>query len=304
MTTATRVAYEPVDMGMPWDLFLEKSLEDYPEAVRDVQIVKLRRTIMTFRGRDWKTMRREAMGLGISLPDGLEPHWVAPGKAIMWHRPVTRHLRPADPPEANGRQRIEGRDEVGPWTPSSVLAMANVTNLIYQLKKGLRLRPPLGEDVEASSMALLAGSKAEPLQTSSDSSEIEEYVCDRHPSARGPCKFVSWKAYHRHCEETGEPMEYTPPARVMSALDQCAYVCPVCYQGFQAERAMKLHCASEQARPKYLLSPHPGPSKMLVKTSTAVQLIEAEAAPLYVSDKAKPPRKQKRRNRNRVKKEQ
>ena len=287
MTTATLIKVEAA-ARVPWDRFLNEQGSTLPDDVRVGHLAVLKRHVNDFRSRDWKEIRRELKShYGIELPDGLEPHWVAPTKAVMWHRPVTQKVRGEADENNDGRTVMVLEDEVADWQPSHVVTIGNAGNLAYQLRKGLRLRPPPSEGDESVELLEVASS---PGSTGEPPIDPNPYVCNRHPG-RGAAKFPVWKAYQRHCQDMNESLEMEPPQEVIQALRQYPYYCPSCFVAFTSSKAARMHVSDERQTPKQVAGQHINFEQMMMR---AIQ----DTHPAQPASSVEPTQPKKRRTKS------
>ena len=270
MTTATPLKVA-AGKRVPWDFFLDQEGSTLSDDVRTGHLAVLKRHVDAFRSRDWKVIRHELKHhYGVELPDGLEPHWVAPGKARMWHQPVTQHVR-GELDGNNGRNVMVLEDAVADWQPSHVVSIGNASNLAYQLRKGLRLRPPPVEGAESVEMLDAA---TPPDSAGEPSIDPNPYVCNRHVGT-GVAKFPTWRAYLRHCQEEQERPAIEPPAEVVRALQTYPYYCPMCYIGFTTEKAASMHVDVARSTPMQVPSGHISLSQMMRRVPDGAQAAPA-----------------------------
>ena len=217
VTSATTVASD-ASYNLPWDAFLEGKVE----------------RLMTerFRQAEWPVIVRHLRkDHDLVVADGLEPHWVGPGRAVLWQE---QHAR-------NG-------DSTG-WTPMTPQRVGSAAELARHLRKGLRLRPPeSGVDVEA-----LEAHALPPEVAQGDQEELPTYSCgNRHPSGSGRVgkakQFQSWRHYVKHCLYYNDPITEMPPDTVRASLASKPYVCIMCAKGFASGRAATNHYKSEIGR--------------------------------------------------------
>jgi hypothetical protein len=219
---------------LTWDSFLESSLErslgHKPDAAH---IARARLHIDRFRQNDWKAIKlelKERYGFSVTT----EPHWVAPGRAVYWHREVSVGREWND--TADGVETVE---EVGEWLPSSELPARNASNLATYLQKGFALRPPSAMDAEDAE----DDEAAEPSGAQSD-----HYVCLRH--GKGIQKgFAHWTAYLRHCQHYREVPEIDPPADVVEKASHYAYFCFLHDVGWNNAKLAQQHIRGELRKP-------------------------------------------------------
>ena len=208
MTSATK---EQINVD-PWDFFLE---EDSPA----------REHVEMFREVEWHHMQRQLrVDLGYRLGVGQEPHWVEPGRAVLYHRVSTSDY---------GRETDYG------WQATNPLPCGNAVQLLNYLRKGFRLRSgvePL-DDVEMSETAEFA---------EGDDYTNAPYVV---PARRGDRKFINWDAYRNYCQNRGVPLKYEPPEDVVKRMGEYKYYCLLHDHGFDSKRAVQNHRAYYVAPP-------------------------------------------------------
>jgi hypothetical protein len=270
MTTATPLKVA-AGKRVPWDFFLNQEGSTLSEDVRVGHLAVLRRHIDAFRSGDWKVILREMKHhLGAELPPEFEPHWIAPGKAIMWHRPMTA-----------------GNDDAE-WQPSHVVSIGNATNILHQLRKGLRLRPP-PEEGEA---CVEVYDAAHPSDSTGEPPVSYPYACNRH-FGRQAAQFVNWRAYRLHCKEMRESLEMEPPQDVLDAVRERPYYCPDCYEGFGSSRAAKIHVNGALRTPRIVAGQHIGYDGIMVRTQPMALVPDVPA-----DQQTERPRRSPRRNKS------
>jgi hypothetical protein len=162
-----------------WDKFLLTLDQASPALVE-----QRREHIDRWRAAQWSRIKFElARDYQLAVPEGLEPHWTAPGAAVFYQAQIVR-------------QRVDGeiREETLGWEPVNPLPANNSFQIAYRLGKGLRLRPDVVvETVET----------AEP--SVQDEPTVEHnYTCKRHE--KDMFGFPTWKAYRQHCLIRREPV--------------------------------------------------------------------------------------------------
>ena len=196
----------------PWDEFLAAGAR--------VRVEAFRRTEWPSIGRDLGRVYHWI------LPDGLEPCWVEPGKAMLWQEQLVN--RPVD-----GGYEAFGQND---WQP--VLRPANNATLIANdLRKGLLLRPPDQVIVEQGTL-VLAEELAEPV--------IYSFHCKRHGPNR--YSFETWKGYRLHCLHYKEPIEEESPAEVATLASKFKYFCFLHHVGFNNDQSAQQHIRVELRR--------------------------------------------------------
>lgn len=235
---------------LPWDSFLD-AFADGPDA---------RRMVEGFREIEWPNIKRElgSEAFQWQIPDGLEPHWVSPGKAVYWQAQVVKE--PVEVTSDDGSQHRELQDVDHGWAPTSGLPANNASVISRYLEKGLRLRPP-AVDVEP----LRSTVPAEVLQgVLEEPTPVEEpqFFCRRHGYKRKG--FKTWKTYVIHCNTYKEDFEYSPPEEVMERAKTFPYFCFVHNKGFTDPRHAGRHAKSEAGKARS--AGHPTLQQMLMKT--------------------------------------
>ena len=217
------MALASVDLALPWDHFLGKLGTGVAN-----HIDAFRRTI-------WPQIRRDlSANYNWRVPDGLEPHWIEPGKAILWHQQQVRKVVG----QAEGRRWEEATD--GKWSPTPV-PLGNASQLAHYLKKGFRLRPPYnGVDAMYSESAV-------PPEAQAAAAPEPVFWCRRH--SKGPVGFSNWKAYIGHCRMNNESPEEKPPDVVVEHGIQWNFYCVVHNYGTNSPRMAERHRKEEMRRP-------------------------------------------------------
>ncbi len=225
------------DVQLSWDAFLPK------ETPRNV-----RQHIDRFRESEWPNIKRQlGQVFHLEIPDGLEPHWVDPGRAILWQQEVVRHRKATT--DSDGRQRFVAEEVAGAWKPiGKGVAFNNASIIASYLNKGLRLRPPVqGVDavaLEAAAPSIVPHTPVIP---------VRKFVCRRH--GEGTHEYTTWKAYARHCIASMETMEEKPPEEVLKTMTQFKFFCAIHMQGFNSVKAARQHITWELKRPGRSLHP-------------------------------------------------
>ena len=215
----------------PWDMFLGTDAEEKgyktPEQ-RDVYLRHLRTHVEAFRVSEWKSIARQLKNeFGWDLPEGLEPMWVASGRAMLWqHQVYSRH----------------GEEIDAGWAPTSGLPIGSAAQLATYLEKGLRLRCPPADagvdDVEAWKLPALP-----PQETKEEPAPPEyQYLCDRHNKI---VAFTTWKGYIRHCQTKNEEPEIAPPDNIRNLAINYSYYCPLHGKGFHSKKLATRHIQTE-----------------------------------------------------------
>ena len=235
MTTTT----ERPTGALAWDAFLETEARrlgysDPGQIARHVSSV--RQHIENYRRTEWPQTVRDLRKLfEYAVPDGLEPHWVAPARAVLWQVQTT-----------NPGRGVKKADDGTWWAPTAGLPIGNAQQLTHWLQKGLRLRPPEhGVDVELLETAL----PPEDVQGEPET----KYSCNRHTQKN--IGFATWKGYIQHCRNFRERPEGDPPAEEVEKIVSSAYYCYYCFKGFDQFRQASDHLKYETRKPSR--SSHP-----------------------------------------------
>ena len=179
------------------------------------------------------------------LPEGLEPHWIAPGSAVYWkHQFASERVEETSD---DGRRRRKVIEVDKGWAPTSPLPAVNASQIVAYLKKGLRLRPPQeGVDVEALEAAVPAAALA-MSQPEEEKEPARTFICERHGWGKR-LSYATWKGYVRHCARFNEPMEEAVPAEVAEHAKGFKWFCFLHNTGFTLERLAKRHLTVMQRR--------------------------------------------------------
>jgi hypothetical protein len=218
-----------------WDHFLDEAIRIHVEGFRRIE---------------WPNIRRELSKapFNVTLPDGLEPCWVSPGKAIFWQEQMMR--RPVTKTDSEGREFREMEDFSDGWAQTNPFPANSASLLAYHFRKGLRLRPPGQEIVEAETATPSEG----PAQATPD------YRCYRHGySKRG---FKSWKAYVQHYLRYKEVPEYDAPPEVLERQRTFPFYCLLHNKGFATLKGAKHHMTVEVRKPGKGYHPNMGDMKV------------------------------------------
>jgi hypothetical protein len=178
-----------------------------------------------FRRQGWPSINRDLSKVyGIVLPEGLEPCWVTPGKAVYWQEQMVR--RPGET-----EYRSDGFRETNPLPANNASVIANYLN------KGLRLRPFDQGAVEME----------DPTPPEAPAKPSVVYVCQRHGTdSRG---FATWKGYIRHCEFYKETIDHDPPEAVLKQATGFPFYCFNHNKGFVTSSGAQRHATVELRRP-------------------------------------------------------
>lgn len=195
-----------------WDYYLD---DDSPA----------REHVEMFREVEWVYMQKELRNdLNYELGVGQEPHWVEPGRAILYHNVSVSEY---------GRETNYG------WTATNPLPIGNAIQLRNYLQKGFRLRASVEPQVNVES-----SETAE--YTEGDLYENAPYVV---PGKKAPRKFITWDAYRSYCDTRGISLRYDPPQEILDKMKEYEFYCLVHDHGFNSKRAAKNHRAYYVAPP-------------------------------------------------------
>jgi hypothetical protein len=195
-----------------WDYYLD---DDSPA----------REHVEMFREVEWVYMQKELRhDLDYELGVGQEPHWVEPGRAILYHNVSVSEY---------GRETNYG------WTATNPLPIGNAIQLRNYLQKGFRLRASVEPQVNVES-----SETAE--YTEGDLYENAPYVV---PGKKAPRKFITWDAYRSYCDTRGISLRYDPPQEIVDKMKQYQLYCLVHDHGFNSKRAAANHRAYYVAPP-------------------------------------------------------
>ena len=233
------------DVRLSWDAFLEKVVLRQAigtEDVRQGQLKNVRRHIDVFREVEWRNIKRDLARAPYNwqVPEGLEPHWVAPGRAVYWQPVVVREI--VERTDDDGQKIREFEDVQKGWAPTDSGVPANNPSVIaHYLDKGLRFRPPRdGVSDEVLKSAVPSDAFQEP-------EEVPEpaYRCDH---GMDKYVFTVWKTYLEHCRRYKELPKFDPPAEIMALAKTFPYFCYVHGKGFKMKRAAGRHVQAERRR--------------------------------------------------------
>jgi len=250
------------DLRLPWDYFLEAEIDKhtYSNSERRAAAIRhVRMHIEAFRDSHWHQIVHELANKPVidietgeptvwNIPDDLEPHWVASGRAVYWQQDSIR--RPERIRQENGSVKVVVHWDEGTWHPTSGLPANNASQVANFLGKGLRLRPP-GDGVTQ-------GAYQEPALLSEGTEEPSPYFCNNHP--KGSVEFPNWKAYLSHCRHFMELPTATPPQGVLNLAKKYDYYCYIHYRGFYKKRHATQHIRDEMTR--RMKAPHPSLEEM------------------------------------------
>jgi hypothetical protein len=253
------------DVKLPWDSFLEKELNELPEAYA----ISLRTHINAFRKSEWPQIKLKlrqtfVRGEGGALhaweiPDGMEPHWVSPGRAILWQRQIVRERRERAT-EEGGRERYLEEVDKG-WMPTAPVLINDASIFASVLQRGLRMRPPY-DGVDAETLRLATPSEG---LVESESEPVPKYICAGGAAHPDEMKFPSWKAYIKHTSHRKEApdMEQCPES-ILKRAQQYQWYCFIHNVGYSNERHAQRHIKDELR--KAGRSVHPTIQQMEVTT--------------------------------------
>ena len=189
-----------------WDYYLD---DDSPA----------REHVEMFREMEWTHIQKELRHeLNYQLGVGQEPHWVEPGRAVLYHR-VTVH--------DYGRETDYG------WQATNPLPVGNAIQLRNYLQKGFRLRASVDPQVNVETFETAEF-------TEGDLYKNAPYVV---PGKRAPRKFITWSAYRMYCDTRGVPLSYDPPQEILDKMKEYKFYCLVHDHGFGFKRAAANHRA-------------------------------------------------------------
>ncbi len=209
------------DLALSWDYFLGEEAKGVSN-----HLDTYRRTI-------WPQVRRDLLALNWRVPDGLEPHWIEPGKAMLWQKQTVREI------VGTGEER-RWEEAALEWSPTPV-PIGNASQLAHYLKKGFRLRPPYdGVD------AMYESAVPTEVQAAPGPPEAK-FWCRRH--SKGPVGFSAWKAYISHCRMNNESPDETPPDEIVNKASQFVFYCMAHDYGTNNKRLADQHRKDEQRRP-------------------------------------------------------
>ena len=223
---------------LPWDNFVSDEIDSNTHLHID-----------RFRESEWPNIVRELAKepYNIVLPEGLEPHWVAPGKAVYWSELIVREVVEK---EEDGISKRVLEDVSHGWFPVGEehgLPANNASTIAHYLNKGFRLRPP---EAGVSDETLQSTFTAEALelidQEPEEETEVEIYVCRRHGNKSRT--FKSWKGYIAHCTQFKESLEAEPPEEVQKLAMEYPYFCFIHNRGFSSYKSAWRHQRTELSK--------------------------------------------------------
>lgn len=254
MTTATKE-----DVYLPWDYFFSKmTTTEHDKAA-----------VNGYRRAEWKNIWRELrQQYRWDVSVGLEPHWVAPAKAVYWHQRTTYKREfvsnSGEQPITHTVSNLEmghwARVKVseGEWIPTGPLP-AYAGAIAHYLEKGFRLRPPQDGVEDA-----IKRESADLLEASGEQDQPKViYYCQRHAD-KGKMGFINWKAYIQHCDSYGEVPTADPPPEVLAKIKNFHWYCPIHDKGWKENQRKLAEQHYTSARRKPGGQNHPTVTDMLV----------------------------------------
>ena len=223
---------ETNDVRLTWDAFLDDEDDGAYSQIEG------------FRETEWHNIRRQLRNdFSWDIPDGLEPHWTAPGRAIFWQQQIIRErvMRVDD----RGRNRPVVEDVERGWAPTtSGLPAGSASQIAHWLDKGLRMRPPVdGVDAEA----LMAAVPSDRIEVEPEPIPEDVFFCYKHGmKQRG---FKTWKLYAAHCAAYREIPELEPPDDVKEAMKAFKFYCLLHNVGFNNNALARRHVRNELRKP-------------------------------------------------------
>ena len=219
------------DLALPWDHFLGEEGKGMAN-----HMAVFRRTIWPQIKRELSEIRivKDGEAMAWRIPEGLEPHWIEPGKAMLWHQQTVREIVGA------GKERKWEETPSDEWSPTPV-PIGNASQLAHYLKKGFRLRPPF-DGVDA-----MYESAAPPEAQATPEPEEAKYWCRRH--SKGQVGFSMWKPYIKHCRQNNEPPDETPPDEIVKKAGRFTFYCMAHDYGTNEVRLADHHRKEEMRRP-------------------------------------------------------
>lgn len=237
MTTV--VADAPSDVR-PWAAYLDWYAErERLEGERKATFIESQlRAIEAWRDVDWKDIQhRLKRDHGYVVPPDREPYWASPAAAVLFkEQHVTQNLYDKASGTAKRASVSTGWEPVGP------LPLANPSQVVYYLEKGLRLRPPR----ENEELGVELSKAAPPSEGLQEPVEKPKYSCVRH--GRNEYHFRGWEQYIAHCDKFTEPIDYPVPEEVVERAKSFLYFCVVHDTGFSNFDLAESHVKNERRR--------------------------------------------------------
>ena len=223
---------------LPWDNF-----------VPDEEDSNVHLHIDRFRESEWPNIRRDLAKdpYNVELPEGLEPHWVAPGKAVYWSEHIVREIVES---EEYGVAIRKLEDVSYGWVPTcedSGLPANNASIIFHYLDKGFRLRPPEAGVSDETLQSTFTAEALELIDQEPEEDESIEYVCRRQNNRAR--RFKSWKSYVAHCAQYREEIEADIPEEIAEKMQEFPYFCLLHNKGFGNKKSAWRHVRSELRRP-------------------------------------------------------
>lgn len=252
---------------LPWDSFIEReaAVSANPEQTARM----LRMHIDRFREAEWPNIKRE---LGKEpynwvLPEGLEPHWVGPGKVAFWQERIVRERVEK---VVDGAKALVVEEVSYGWHPvGSGLPANNPSVIAGYLNKGFRFRPPQAGVAQETLQSVFSLEALELIEHPELDDEIEwKYQCSRHgPKIR---KFASWANYIAHCAFYRETVEDDPPEEILARAKSFPYYCYLHDQGFEHWKMAHRHMKTELQRGGRAIHPTVDQMKIIPKLKKEV----------------------------------
>ena len=244
---------ENTDLYLPWDYFLRTEVDNLSSSTnvnKDTYIENRNAHIQGFRQTEWKAIVRDLkLVYNWIIPDDLEPHWVGPGKAILWQEQITSTSELVT--EEDGKSRRVPVETNNGWIPTSKLSVNNASAIDQYLSKGLRFRPPnqgQGLEVYYQENSAFLESSVNALKEFVEQQNRITYNCDRHPD-KGTVALATWKAYLRHCQAYGELPDLPLPEEIQERVKTFKWYCTLHNQGFTNEQLAHQHMKVELRKP-------------------------------------------------------
>jgi hypothetical protein len=241
------------DVHLPWDSFLNKELERMSQQFAE----NLRRHTETFREMEWPQIKLQLQQIVHrdtpdgpltywNVPDGMEPHWMGPGRAVFWQEHIVRERRVRD--DENGKPERYLEEVNYGWRPTSAILVNNASIFASVLQRGLRMRPPeIGVDAEA----LRSATPPEGLIEEIEQPAAPRYTCYGGPGNHADTIYQpSWKAYIRHCSYRRCVPDMTQcPDTILKRARGFQWYCFVHNQGYNNSKLAQRHIKDELRKP-------------------------------------------------------